>query len=775
MTYTAESYASMYMPEKSLYQRDDRIFYQPGFAYDTVESLSDARFADGVLRATAHLRSGEEAVLLISSPAEGSLRLRFWQGEAAPAETSFMLVPQAAAGALLFAEDETSLVLHIEGYHIQIDKNPFGFKVFTGASQGTTCRMVMELETDKVAGQFVTGPMGFRKSPAKGSEAFVSWRIHNGEQHFGLGEKWNKVEKTSTRATIWACDTAGTNTTDMSYKSIPMIQSSAGWGMFLHSGFRSFWEIGTFSYTAGAALTEADSLDVFFFFAPTFKGLIGKYTDLTGKTAIPPKWALGLWMSRCAYQSRQQVCEVLSRLRAEGIPVDVVHLDPAWMKTHYYHKIGVDACDFDWNYEGWGQPEEAFAEIASHGVKICLWLNPYLPEGHPIYDEAKAKGYMLTTADGAVARLEFGEPVGVVDFTNPAAKEWWKDHLRQLARLGGSVFKPDYGDRVAEEAIFANGKSGKEMHSPFLHLYAEAAYEVAQEINGEGIVWRRAGYIGSQRYPGTWAGDTQITWEGMQGALRGGLSAGFGGEAFWSHDMGGFVGEKPSPELYIRWTQLGLFSPFSRYHGTQPREPWEYGETALNVARHYVNLRYSLIPYFLACASEAHTTGLPLLRHMHLEFQDDPATSHLDDQFMLGPDLLVAPLMQDGARHRMVYFPAGKWYALEGGATFTGPRFHEVDAPLERIPVFVRAGAVIPRYTHDPQNLQGPAPVALALDIYPGRAEKSITIAEKEYTLKITRSDNQLTLKPAPVKLVLRFLGQPVREIDCMASSVVDW
>jgi alpha-D-xyloside xylohydrolase len=768
MTYTAESYASMYMPEKSLYQRDDRIFYQPGFAYDTVESLSDARFAECALQATAHLRSGETATLLITAPAAGCLRLRLWQGEAAPAETSFMLVPQSAAGAVSFAEDETSLVLQLDGYRIQIDKNPFNFKVFDAAG-----RLVLELENEKVAGNYVTGALGFRKSPAKGAEAFVSWRIHNGETHFGLGEKWNKVEKTSTRATVWACDTAGTNTTDMSYKSIPMIQSSAGWGMFLHSGFRSFWEVGTFSYTAGAALTEADRLDAFFFFAPTFKGLIGKYTDLTGKTAIPPKWALGLWMSRCAYHSRQQVCEVLTRLRAEGIPVDVVHLDPAWMKTHYYYKIGVDACDFDWNYDGWGQPDEAFAEIAAHGVKICLWLNPYLPEGHPIYDEAKANGYMLKTADGGVARLEFGEPVGVVDFTNPAAKEWWKDHLRKLARLGGAVFKPDYGDRVAEEALFANGKTGKEMHSPFLHLYAESAFEVAQEVHGEGIVWRRAGYIGSQRYPGTWAGDTQITWEGMQGALRGGLSAGFGGEAFWSHDMGGFVGEKPSPELYIRWTQLGLFSPLARYHGTQPREPWEYGETALAVARHYVTLRYSLIPYFLACASEAHATGLPLQRHMHLEFQDDPATIALDDQFMLGSDLLVAPLMHAGARRRMVYFPAGTWYALEGDETFSGPRFHEVEAALERIPVFVRAGAVIPRYLHAPQNLQGRAPSHLALDLYPGEADKTLTLIEKEYTLSITRTGGQLAIAPAPLTVTLRPLGQLTRDVDCTPGAAI--
>jgi len=251
--------------------------------------------------------------------------------------------------------------------------------------------------------------------------------------------------------------------------------------------------------------------------------------------------------------------------------------------------------------------------------------------------------------------------VGTVDFSNPAAKVWWKGHLKALVDEGASVFKPDYGDRVAEEAVFANGTTGKAMHNRFMFLYTEAAFEAVKETRGENIVWRRSGYIGSQRYPGTWAGDTQVTWQGMRGALRGGLSAGFGGEAFWSHDIGGFVGVKPDPELYIRWAQFGLLSPFSRFHGTTPREPWEYGGEALDIVRHYAQLRYALMPYLLASAHESTITGLPMLRHLQMEFPAEPNVDTIDDQYMLGSDLLIAPVLTPGATSRYVYFPKGRW------------------------------------------------------------------------------------------------------------------
>jgi alpha-D-xyloside xylohydrolase len=435
------------------------------------------------------------------------------------------------------------------------------------------------------------------------------------------------------------------------------------------------------------------------------------------------------------------------------------------MKNHYYPLIGVDACDFDWDYNTFPEKEPFFARLKARGFDASLWINPYLPEGQPIYEEALQKGYLAGSIHGGISRLEFNEPVGIIDLTNPDARAWWKEHLKDLLRWGGSVLKCDYGDRVPETALFANGKTGSEMHNLFLHLYNEVAFEAREEVygKGQGVVWRRAGYIGSQRFSGTWAGDTQVTWRGMRGALRGGLSAGFNADAFWSHDIGGFVGDQPSPELYIRWAQFGLLSPFSRFHGTTPREPWHYGEIALRVVRRYAALRYSLIPYIQALGFEAQDTGTPLMRHLKLEFPEEPGVEWIDDQYSLGPDLLMAPVLEEGARSRQVYFSTGHWMALEDpSVTFEGPGYREVAAPLESMPVFVRAGAVLPRYIEVPQHLKGPAAQQMALEIYPGDSQRSLRFDEGgpvSIDYSFSNAEGMLKISSARPGFVIRLVG----------------
>lgn len=778
-TYTSESYATDYMPEKSIYQDDTRIFHRSGFAYDNVASVAQVSFVDETLTARVVLDSGAPALLSIASAGEGILRLNFCPANIVADFTdgSEMLIPlPTEPPAATCVEQAAAYDFSVGAYTVRLYKQPFGMVILRDGA------CIFELETEKLAGKYVTPPLGLRHDPFSTShgEVYVSWRVQNDERFFGLGEKWNKVEKTSTRATIWAADTCGSNTTDMSYKSLPLLFSTKGWGILLHSGYRSFWEVGTFSYTSGSALVEDAKLDMFIFLALTLKELVGLYTDLTGKPHMPPRWALGVWMSRCVYPDRATVEAVQARLRAERIPCDVVHLDPSWMKTHYYYRLGVDACDFDWNEAAWPDHRQMLRRWLADGFNTCFWVNPYIPEGTALYEEARSKGYLLKTAGGATARLEHGEPVGTVDFSNPAAKAWWKDHLKALVDDGASVFKPDYGDRVAEDAIFANGKTGMEMHNRFMFLYTEAAFEAVKETRGENIVWRRAGYIGSQRYPGTWAGDTQVTWQGMRGALRGGLSAGFGGEAFWSHDIGGFVGVKPDPELYIRWAQFGLLSPFCRFHGTTPREPWEYGEPALDIVRHYAQLRYALIPYLLAAAHESTVTGLPMLRHMRLEFPAEPNVETLDDQYMLGADVLVAPILTPGATSRFVYFPTGRWWALEDAAcVIEGPGFVEVAAPLERIPLFVRAGAVIPRYIHNPQHLKTPAPDEMEIAIYPGASYKSLRIAENGFDIQIdytaAAAQRALTINPVPLTFTLWLMDTRAEKIQSAHDALALW
>jgi alpha-D-xyloside xylohydrolase len=704
-TYDSASYALRYQPAGSIYQDDGRLFHRAGFTYAVVTGLTDLKCDEGRFTSTAQLSDGTTAEFSLVRVGPAMLRMEFGKaGSVYPANSPMLAHPVEAAGNMAMSVAGGEARLDLDGYQARIGTGPFAFSLFNPAGE-----RVMEFETEKIAGDFVTPPLGFRRSPG-GDEPFLSWRIHNADHFYGLGEKWDKVEKSSTRATIWSSDTAGSNTTDLAYKSIPLLYCNSGWGLMLHSSYRSFWEIGTFSYTSGSFLTQDNRIDAFLFLGPTIKNLIGQYTGLTGRPAMPPLWGMGLWMSRCAYQNRNQVETVLKRLRAEDIPCDVVHLD-SWMGNHYYFKIGVDAMDFVGDEERWPDRRGMLALWRSWGFAASFWINPYLPEGTPIYDEAKAKGYLLLSIHGGVARLAHGEPVGMVDFTNPAAKAWWQDHLKGLLADGVSVLKADYGDAVPEDALASNGQTGAELHNLYLHLYSQAVAEATREKLGYTLVWRRAGYIGTQRYPGTWAGDTQVSWEAMRCALRGGLSAGFGGEAFWSNDIGGFVGPKPTPELYIRWSEWGLLSPFARFHGTSPKEPWEYGPDAVRIVRHYDQLRYRLIPYFRECAEESVRTGLPILRHLSLEFPDDPTAVNVDDEFLLGPNLLVAPVLDEGRRDRPVYLPAGRWTAFEEpGRTMEGGRTYLVSAPLDRIPLFARSGAAIPRFVRAPANLKGELP-----------------------------------------------------------------
>ena len=758
-TYFEDNYASKFLTGKTVFPDDTRIFHRPDCLYDDAAVLKGARLEGSTFQATAALRSGVEAILSITPVRPGVLRIRFGQPGAVFADSSSMLEPLPAESPDLGCqEDARAYTCTFEGYRVELDKAPVCLRVI--APGGET---IFESEWEKIVDMYTAPPIGLRRSSGK-EFAFLSWRIRNQDRCFGLGEKFTKFEKTSTRATIWEEDTCGSNTTDMSYKAVPVIFCTAGWALLLHSSFRSYWEIGSFSYATGGMMVEEDRLDLFLILKPTLKEQVITYTALTGRPPMPPRWALGLWMSRAAYMNRAQLREVAARLRAEDIPCDTFNIDPTWMEHGYYNEIGVEVCNFNWNAKDWGQAGEFFEEFAGQGFGICLWINPYFSTDAPLYAEAREKGYLVKTNAGEIAALEFGLQAGMIDFTHPEAKAWWQAQLVDLLRKGAATFKVDFGDRVPENAVFANGKSGLEMHNLYVHLYAQAVFEAVEQVQGVGIIWRRPGYIGSQRFPACWAGDTQVTWEGMAGALRGGLSTAFTGDAFWSHDIGGFVGRQPSEELYIRWVQFGMLSPVSRYHGTTPREPWHYGERALEIAREYIRLRYRLVPYLLAYAHESTRTGLPLMRPMVLEFPEEPRMDGVDDQYMLGADLLAAPVLQAGLRTRVVYFPAGKWFPLDGtGEVVEGPGFRTVDAPLQRMPLYARGGAVIPRYQQAPPHLKGPAPLAWTLDIFPGDSERHLTIQEPGYTVQIDYTcqagAGRLSISAAPISVEVRLVG----------------
>jgi len=759
-SYYEDNYASRFLQGKTVFQDDQRIFHRLGYEYDSAAAVTGCDMQGRHLSLQVDLESGRELAVTVQAVGHRIMRMQIGEPGAQFDSSSPMLAADVSVpGVLQVVQNESQVECQLDGYRLVIQKRPFCLRVYAVSGQ-----LIFESETEKLVDLYTAPPLGLRTNGEK-TWAFLSWRSRNQDRYFGLGEKFTRFEKTSSRATIWTADTCGSNTCDMSYKAVPVLFSTAGWALMLHSSFRSYWEIGSFSYASAACMVEEPKLDLFLILAPSLKEQVQAYTWLTGRPAMPPKWAFGLWMSRAAYRNRGQMQAVAARLRQEAVCCDVFNIDPTWMNRGYYNEIGVEVCHFDWNETDWGSAETLFRDFNTEGYSICLWINPYLAEGSQPYQEASEKGYLVRTVGGGTARLELDLAAGIVDFTNPQAKYWWQIKLMHLLRQGAAAFKVDFGDRVPEDALFFNGKTGLEMHNLFVHLYAEAVYETVASVKGKGIIWRRPGYIGSQRFPGCWAGDTQVTWEGMKGALRGGLSAAFTGESFWSHDIGGFVGRKPEDELYIRWVQFGMLSPMARFHGTTPREPWEYGDPALEVTRYYASLRYQLIPYLLAHGYDSTRSGLPLLRPMVLDFENEPYIDQVDDQYMLGQALLVAPVWAEGERQRDVYFPAGSWWNLyDPKACVQGPGFREVDAPLERVPVYVRQGSLLPRYKQAPPHLKGPAPQSWFLDIYPGETHSELTIPEDGFDLRLVYRNETGTVKltgtPAPVKLTIRLPGR---------------
>jgi alpha-D-xyloside xylohydrolase len=321
--------------------------------------------------------------------------------------------------------------------------------------------------------------------------------------------------------------------------------------------------------------------------------------------------------------------------------------------------------------------------------------------------------------------------VAIIDLTNPPAVEWYKSLMRPVLAMGVDVFKTDFGEDIPADAVFANGMTGAEMHNLYPLLYNRAVFEVTQEVTGEGLVWSRSGYAGSQRYPTCWSGDPACTWDSLAFTIRGGLSLGLSGVPFWSNDIGGYRGH-PSEALYIRWAQFGLLCSHARCHGESEREPWFYGDRATDIFRRYARLRYRLFPYLYSCAHEAARTGMPVLRAMPLAFPDDINACDKDLQYMLGPWLLVAPITDESDR-RSVYLPAGQWTDYWTGETYDGPMALDVHAPLDTLPIFVRGGAILPGMAPALRISEGLID-PLIVDVYPHGASTYYMIEDEGVT-----------------------------------------
>ena len=371
--------------------------------------------------------------------------------------------------------------------------------------------------------------------------------------------------------------------------------------------------------------------------------------------------------------------------------MSVFHFDCFWMKERHW-------CNFQWDRKAFPDPEGMLKRLKAKGLKVCLWINPYISQLSELFEEAVKAGYFLMRPDGRVFQRDAWQPgMALVDFTNPKAVSWYCGKLQKLLDMGVDCFKTDFGEFIPEDVIYHNGADPALMHNHYAYLYNKAVFDLLEKHHGKGeaVVFARSAAIGSQKFPVHWGGDNEGTFESMAESLRGGLSFCLSGAAFWSHDIAGFSGTA-TPALYKRWAAFGLLSTHSRLHGSSSyRVPWLFDEESVDVVRHFSQLKNKLFPYLFAAAHDAVEHGWPVMRAMVLEFPDDPAVAYLDRQYMLGSSLLVAPVfrMDNIAEY---YLPRGKWTNFLTGRLITGGRWVSEKVDFMHIPLFARENSIIP-------------------------------------------------------------------------------
>lgn len=501
-----------------------------------------------------------------------------------------------------------------------------------------------------------------------------------GEKIFGTGESFTRLDKRGQRVVLFVDDPNGAEAEEM-YKPIPFFMSSRGYGMFVHTSAPATFDFGrTFSGTSALMLGD-DQLDLFVFLGEP-KEILDEYTELTGKAAMPPLWSFGFWMSRITYSSEEEVRDVAAKLREHRIPSDVIHLDTGWFETDW-------RCDYEFSKTRFQDPAKMIADLKDDGFHISLWQLPYFVPQNRLFPEIVEKGLAVRDPRG---NIPFED--AVLDFTNPDAVAWYQEKIAGLLRLGVGAIKVDFGEAGPMNGQYASGRTGWYEHNLYPLLYNRAAAEITRKVNGEDIIWARSTWAGSQRYPLHWGGDAANSDTGMAGTLRGGLSLGLSGFAFWSHDIGGFTTRTPE-ELYRRWLPFGMLSSHTRSHGAPPKEPWEYGPEFTDAFRRATELRYRLLPYIYAQSKDSAERGLPMLRALFVEYPDDPGSWLVEDQYLLGSDILVAPMMEEGTTGRDVYLPPGQWIDYQTGKAYTGG-WHAIEGGEIPVVMLVRAGSAIP-------------------------------------------------------------------------------
>ncbi len=612
---------------------------------------------------------------------ERTVRLRVYTSDIRPTQTPEVMIngelPTSSAWKVSESNDEVTY--KSAAGSITVSKYPW--RIVLRDAEGRVIQKTRVLG-DNDTTQVKQLPFCFIKRASDNSRSIAPMlSLSPSERIYGCGESFTSLNKVGQKVNLFVTDPQGPET-DQMYKPVPFFMSNKGYGVFMHTSAPVTADFGA-SYIGTTKLFMADEVMDFFFFFGQPKEILDEYTDVTGKAPLPPLWSFGTWMSRITYFTQDEGYDVAKKIRENKIPADVIHFDTGW--------FGVDwQCDYKFAEDRFSDPAKMVADLKSQGFHISLWQLPYFTPKNRYFKELVENGLGVKSPSGSLPYEDV-----VLDFTNPATVKWYQDKIAGLLKLGVGAIKVDFGEAAPlKNGLYASGRTGLYEHNQYPLLYNKTVADITKEVNGEHIIWARSAWAGSQRYPIHWGGDAANTNEAMLSTLKGGLSFGISGFPFWSHDIGGFVQSTPE-ELYRRWLPFGFLTSHSRAHGAPPTEPWLYNEGFTDAFRQSAEMKYKLMPYVYAQAKHCTETGLPMVRALFIEFPDDPGAWFIEDQYLFGNDILVAPMFEN-AKTRNVYLPAGcKWIDYQSGKVYS-PGWHDIQAgPIPAV-ILVRDGAVVP-------------------------------------------------------------------------------
>lgn len=587
--------------------------------------------------------------------------------------------------------------------------------------------------------------IGWRQLGTDKSQVACWKQIETEENYYGFGERAGLLNQKGKRFTNWTTDSLDyTMLTDAMYQAIPFfmaLRQGVGYGLFFNTTFWSRFDVGVDQPDILRLETLGGELDYYIIYSPEPAEIVQTYTQLTGRMSLPPQWALGYHQCRWSYDSESEVRQLVQQLRQRRIPCDVIHLDIDYM---FGYRV------FTWNPQRFPDPQKLLSDLAEDGIKVVTIVDPgvkFEPQAdYAVYDQGLEKDYFIRRADGKVFHGYVWPGRAVFpDFLRPEVRQWWGDLHRNLTDVGVAGIWNDmnepamndrpFGDEGGQKIFFPmDAPSGPEdepttyaeTHNLYGFMMARACRQAVEKLRERSrtFILTRSGYAGVQKWSAVWTGDNHSLWEYLEMSLPMLCNLGLSGVAFVGADIGGFAGDA-TPELFARWMQAGMLYPFMRAHSminTKRHEPWEFGPQVEAICRQYIELRYRLLPYIYTLFWEAATTGAPVLRPLVYHYPDDPKTYELYDQVLLGSFLMAAPVYRPGVEKRMVYLPAGTWYDWWTGESYQGATYILADAPIEKMPMYIRAGSIIP--LGPVMQYVGESPLnQLRLRVTPGRGE----------------------------------------------------